>query len=119
FYEGTTLDGKILEQKVENARFENYGPGGRREQWSARYEGDINIDQEAEWTLACVADDGVRLSVAGKSLLPAESWSSHAATQYKSDVKLTAGWHPILIEFFQGGGEARLQLLAAKKGEAL
>jgi hypothetical protein len=119
FFEGTSLNGKVLEQKVENPRFDNYAPGGRREQWSVRYEGDLNLSEESEWTLACVADDGVRLAVQGKSLLPEQAWSAHGATQYKADLKFTAGWHPITIEFFQGSSESKLQFLAGRKGQPL
>jgi len=116
FFQGVTLSGRVLEQKVDNPRFANYAPGGLRENWSARYEGELNIAEEGEWTLACVADDGVRLTVEGKSLLPANSWSLHPATQFTGDLKLSAGWHATTIEFFQGSSESKLQFLAGKKG---
>ena len=119
FFEGTNLNGKLLEKKVSNPRFDNYAPANRREYWSCRYQGELNIAEEADWTLACIANDGVRLLLDGVSVLPQDSWSSHAATQFKTDLKLKAGWHPVIIEFFQGGGNAKLQLLAGKKGAAL
>lgn len=119
FYEGIQLDGKILEQKIVNPRFDNYAPANRREQWSCRYQGDLNLPETGEWTLACVADDGVRLVIDGRSVLPPDAWSAHAATQYKVDLKLTNGWRPITLEFFQGASESKLQFLAAKKGQPL
>ncbi|HWI55599.1 MAG TPA: PA14 domain-containing protein, partial [Bacillota bacterium] len=119
FFEGMDLKGRLLEQKVLNPRFDNYAPANRREQWSVRYEGEITISEAGDWTLGCLADDGVRLNLDGKSLLPPEAWAPHAATQYKADLKLTAGWHRVVLEFFQGGSESKLQLLAAKKGQAL
>jgi len=88
FFEGIELNGKTLEQKISDPGFDNYAPATRREDWSVRYEGDINIQKTADWTLACVSDDGVRLILDGKSVLPRESWSAHAATQYKADLKL-------------------------------
>ena len=39
FYEGIKVDGKILEQKIDQPRFDNYAPGNRREQWSCRGRG--------------------------------------------------------------------------------
>jgi hypothetical protein len=119
FLEGIDLNGKTLEQKIDNPRFDNYAPANRREQWSCRYEGDINIPDSGDWTLGCVSDDGVRLIIDGKSVLPPEAWSAHAATQYKADLKLPSGWHPVVIEFFQGSSESKLRFLAAKTGQAL
>ena len=119
FFEGIHLNGKILEQKIDNPRVENYAPANHREQWSCRYEGDINLPESGDWTLGCVADDGVRLLIDGRSVLPAEAWSAHPATPYQADLKLTSGWRPITVEFFQGSGEAKLQLLAARKGQPL
>jgi len=81
FFEGTTLEGRVLEQKVDNPRFDNYAPAHRREYWSARYEGEMQLPEPGDWTLACVADDGARLIVQGKSILPREAWSLHSATE--------------------------------------
>jgi hypothetical protein len=119
FFEGVDLAGKLLEQRIDAPRFDNYAPANRREQWSCRYEGDLRITEEGDWTLACVSDDGVRLFVDGKSVLPPGSWSAHPATQYRADLKLAAGWHPLVIEFFQGYSESKLQFLAARKGQGL
>jgi hypothetical protein len=119
FFEGIKLDGTVLERKVANPRFDNYAPGNRRENWSVRYEGEMHIKESADWTLACTTDDGVRLLLDGKSLLPENAWTPHAATQFKADLALQAGWHPVRIEFFQGSSESKLQFQAGKKGQAL
>ena len=119
FFEDVRLDGRLLEQKVVAPRLDNYAPAGRRENWSCRFEGEINIAEEGDWTFGCNADDGVRLLVDGKSLLPPNAWSAHAATQYQGDAKLTAGWHHIILEFFQVGSESKLQFLAGRKGQPL
>jgi len=119
FFEGIQLNGKVIERKIDNPRFDNYAPANRRDEWSCRYQGDINIPESGDWTLACVADDGVRLIIDDRSVLPADAWSAHPANQYRADLKLASGWRPITIEFFQGSGESKLQLLAAKKGQPL
>jgi hypothetical protein len=119
FFEGEELTGKLLEQKLDLPHVDNYAPADHREQWSCRYEGDLHISEEGDWTLACVADDGVRLFVDGKSVLPPESWSAHPATQYRAELKLTADWHPLVIEFFQASSESKLEFLAARKGREL
>jgi hypothetical protein len=119
FFEGVDLTGKVLEQMIDLPRFDNYAPANRHEQWSCRYEGDIQIAEDGDWTLACKSDDGVRLFLDGKSVLPPESWKPHPATQFQADLKLNAGWHPLVIEFFQGYGESKLQFLAGRKGQEL
>lgn len=119
FFDDLYLTGKLLERKLCNPRFDNYAPANRRDNWSARFEGEVNLPEEGEWTLACISDDGVRLLMDGTSVLPKESWSLHPATQYKADLKLKAGWHPVVIEFYQGSSESKLQFLAGKKGAPL
>ncbi|HEY5911604.1 MAG TPA: PA14 domain-containing protein [Verrucomicrobiae bacterium] len=119
FFDGATLNGRVLEQKVDNPRFDNYAPGGRGENWSARYEGEINVVDPGDWVLACVADDGVRLAVDGKSILPAGAWGLHAATEFKGELKLASGWHPVTIEFYQASSLSKLQFLAGKQGAPL
>ena len=119
FFEGIDLTGKTLEQKIVRPAFENYAPANHHDRWSCRYEGDLNIPDSGDWTLACIADDGVQLIVEGKSVLPSEAWSTHPATQYQADLNLSSGWHPVVIEFFQGVGESKLQFLAARTGRPL
>ena len=119
FFEGINLDGKTLEQKLDRPDFQNYAPANRRNEWSCRFEGDINIPESGGWTLGCVADDGVRLIIDGKSVLPSAAWSTHPATQYKADLEFHSGWHPLVIEFFQGWSDSKLQFLAARTGRSL
>ena len=114
-FEDVRLDGRMLEQRVASPNLNNYAPANRRENWSCRFEGEINIPEDGKWTLGCAADDGVRLLIDGTSLLPADSWSAHAVTQYKADLQLKAGWHRVIIEFFQAGSESKLQFLAGEK----
>jgi len=119
FFEGVNLNGKTLEQKIDRPAFENYAPANHPSQWSCRYEGDINIPYSDDWSLGCVADDGVRLILDGKSLLPPEAWSAHPAIQYRAHLKVPSGWHSLVIEFFQASGESKLQFLAARSGQPL
>ena len=119
FYEGTDLTGRVLEKKVDVPQFENYAPAKRHEQWSCRYEGEIDVWEAGMWTIACVADDGVRLTLDGASVLPPGAWSAHPATEYRADLDLHRGWHPITIEFFQGSSLSKLQLLIGKQSHPL
>lgn len=120
FFEGVDLRGQRLEQKIANPQFDNLVvAGNRREQWSARYEGDLRLPEAGDWTLACVVDDGVRLFIDGRSVLPADAWGPHSASQFSADLPLAAGWHGVVIEFYQGGAESKLRFLAARRGRPL
>lgn len=87
-------------------------PGLGRELWCVRWDGEIQLPQAGRWVFRCTADDGVRLRVAGRDLLPAEAWRDQAATPYEGAIELPAGWHPVSLDFFQGGGPCQLRFEA-------
>lgn len=75
-----------------------------REWWCARWDGEILLPSAGRWTFRCTADDGVRLRVANQDLLPAEAWRDQGATAYEGSLELPSGWHPVVLDYFQGGG---------------
>jgi len=119
FYEGTDLRGRVLEARIDLPRIDDTQPGGHHDQWSCRYEGDLRVPEAGTWTLACLVDDGVRLVVGGKSLLPADAWGLHSATEFQGTATLTNEWTPLTIEFFQASSQSKLRFLAARKGQPL
>ena len=94
-------------------------PGHGRANWSVRYTGELYIPDTGPWTVAAVADDGVRLQLDGRVLTPPEAWRQHPATEYRTNVTLTAGWHPIVLEMYQAAGESKLRLLLGREGRPL
>ncbi|HYE06222.1 MAG TPA: PA14 domain-containing protein [Planctomycetota bacterium] len=93
-----------------------HAPLGRASDWSARLSGEVLIDVEGDWTFAAVSDDGVRLSVAGQALLPPTAWVQQQPTDHRGVIRLTAGWHPLVVEHFQGSGPQTLHLRFAPLG---
>ena len=91
-------------------------PGVGQKGWCARWEGQVLLPEAGRWTFRCTANDGVRLRVAGAELLPPGSWRDQGATAYLGSLELPAGWQPITVEFYQGGGSSRL-LVEAGRGE--
>ena len=93
FFENIQLDGKVLERKVAIPRFDQFVPAGRREQWSARYEGDLNLPQAGNGrSPVCPMTACAFISRASRSCRR-KAWSPHPATPYKTDRTL-AGLAP-------------------------
>ncbi len=87
-------------------------PGLGHNGWCARWDGEVLLPAAGTWRFRCVVDDGVRLNVAGRELLPEASWQDQGATPYEGTIELPAGWHPINMTFYQGGGTSHLALSA-------
>jgi hypothetical protein len=120
FFAGKDLAGPPVLQKVDRPSFDNFEvPKLGRENWSARYQGEINIPEAGPWNFACQANDGVRLFLDGQNLLPAEAWAAQGAREHKASLTLTAGWHALNIEFFQASGRNELHFRLGKQGREL
>jgi len=72
--------------------------------FSVRWSGVIKISEAGTYSFSTESDDGSRLSINGKEVV--YNGCPHAMTKKSGTVELTAGEHPILIEYFQGGGGA-------------
>ncbi|MEM6805423.1 MAG: PQQ-dependent sugar dehydrogenase, partial [Bacteroidota bacterium] len=60
------------------------------------------------YTFALKADDGVRMWVDGQKII--DDWSVHPPQFALGSVFLSPGAHDIKVEYFQGGGNARVSL---------
>jgi hypothetical protein len=68
------------------------------------------------YAFAALADDGVRLWVDGKQLI--DAWKGQGPTWYEGSLPLEAGKrYDLKLEYFQGGGGARLQLAWTPPGQ--
>jgi hypothetical protein len=117
FFAGRELNGAPVLQKVDRPSFDNFEvPKVGRENWSARFQGELNVPESGAWNIVCRADDGVRLFLDGSSILPAGAWGVQSAKEHKAAVELAAGWHTISLEFFQASGPNLLQLRLGQPG---
>ena len=120
FYAGRALTGTPALTKVDVPRFDNFEvPKVGRENWCARYTGELQIPEAGKWEFAVTANDGVRLFVDDKSLLPGDAWADKGTREHKAKLELAAGWHPIRIEFFQTGGPNQLHVRLGKEGRGV
>ncbi|MDA1371573.1 MAG: tandem-95 repeat protein, partial [Proteobacteria bacterium] len=73
----------------------------------ARITTNILITQADTYTFRTFNDDGVYLSVNGQSIISDSGF--HPEQQFTGSIFLTPGVYPIVLFFFEGGGEASLE----------
>lgn len=81
---------------------------GREHDFVARCEGFLHVPVAGRHRFHLTSDDGSRLSVAGRMVV--ENDGVHAAEEREGEIELAAGVHPVVIDYFQGGGERVLAL---------
>jgi hypothetical protein len=73
-----------------------------------RWTGFLRVAKPGGYTFFCTSDDGKRLWIDDQLLI--DDWKNQAATEQKARVNLAAGHHTIKLEYFNGGGEATIEL---------
>jgi hypothetical protein len=83
--------------------------------FSARFNGKLRVTKPGLYRLIINADDGARITldgtVIGDGLVPNQT------NEIKVEVELTAGDHPIQIDYFQAGGGSALEFKWQPPGE--
>jgi hypothetical protein len=69
-----------------------------------RWSGGVIVKEAGKYLFFTESDDGSRLSVGGKVVV--NNGGLHGLEKKSGEIELVAGEHPIVIEYFQGGGEA-------------
>ncbi|MBR30258.1 MAG: hypothetical protein CMN77_03015 [Spirochaetaceae bacterium] len=82
-------------------------PSVPRENFSARWTGRLKIKTPGEYTFYTTSDDGVRLYINGQLII--DEWRGMAPTEHSGTVQLQSD-ADVLLEYFQGGGGASIQL---------
>ena len=83
--------------------------------FTIRWEGYVELPQDGEYTFTTNADDGVRLWINHDLLF--EDWTTHPPVENSGSQWLPGGVKiPIKLEYFEGGGEAVIQLLWSGPG---
>jgi len=108
-FAGVGVEGEILKTGPAAVTIAEALPVNRPENWSARWQGEIKIEQEGDYEFIAASDDGVRVRVAAQDLFPG-AWITQATTEYRGRVHLAAGWQSITVDYFQGAAIAALQL---------
>ena len=78
--------------------------GVPKDQFSVRWTTTFAADDSGEYAFTAYTDDGIRVLVNGERVI--DSWRDQATTRYTATVKLGAGEHTVVVEFYENGGEA-------------
>ncbi|PXX96184.1 hypothetical protein DF185_20610 [Marinifilum breve] len=78
------------------------------DQYSIRYSGNFVIPETGNYTFYTRSDDGVRLYIDGTRVI--NNWTDHGPTVDNSTRNLTKGQHSIVLEFYENGGGAVVEL---------
>jgi hypothetical protein len=107
-------------ERIDAAVDFDWGEGGPieeigRDQFSARWTGEVEAPTTGTYAFHTVTDDGVRLWVNGELLI--DQWEPQGATEHSGSVALHADtWRPIRMEYFERSGGAVARLLWTPPG---
>lgn len=83
-------------------------PAKRKNHFALRFEGTIQLPQDGEYLFLIGSDDGSRLLIDDKVIVVTDG--IHPFEQKRKKVKMTAGTHSVVVEYFENAGEEALQV---------
>lgn len=102
--------------RVDKAiNFPDPGTGGDFHQtklvynFAVRWTGVVRVEKAGDYTFFTQSDDGARLTIGNKVIV--ENDGPHPLSEKSGRISLTAGDHPVKLEFAQGGGGSAVVLL--------
>ena len=92
-------------------------PGGPPDNFSIRWSGSLYVHEQGVYTLSVLADDGARLFLDGRNVL--ERWPTFGfRTPITTSIELAKGFHPLVLEYHEGGGVCGISLAWKPPGAA-
>lgn len=112
YFSNMTLSGTPVLSRNETAVNYDWAAGSPHasvpnDNFSARWTTSPTLEA-GTYRFTVVADDGVRLKVDGQTVI--DKWINQGPTTYTADVVVTAGAHPVQMEYFENGGGAVAKL---------
>ena len=89
---------------------------GRPNEYGLRFTSFLNILKEGEYEFWLGSDDGSRLIIDDTVVADCDGVHPHQTVQGRK--QLGVGFHEVVVEYFQGGGEATLEVQIAGQGLA-
>lgn len=80
----------------------------RNEDFALKFAAVLRVPKAGKYTIYATSDDGSRVYIDSK--LVVDNDGEHAATEKQGEVELSEGDHPIIVTYFQGGGESELKV---------
>ncbi|MFC1635368.1 PA14 domain-containing protein [Planctomycetota bacterium] len=114
YFKGMNFETFVLTRTDPQIDFDWGDPGGPDpavgdDQFSIRWNGEVEAAFTETYTFYTRSDDGVRLWIDGELII--ENWTNHAATEDKAEFDLVAGnTHSLQMEYYEDGSGAVAQL---------
>ena len=112
YYDGTKLAGPVVASQCVGSVDYNFSgsappaaPSVGANNYSIRFT-QVAALGAGPYLFSATSDDGVRVKVDGEYVI--NDWTSHPATTFSGGATLTAGEHTIVVEYYQGGGSAKI-----------
>ena len=122
YFNGTAFNELVFTRRDPNIDF-NFGAVGVDDprlgtiDYSIRWTGEVSVPQDGDYTFFAQADDGVVVIVDGDTLIDFFVLADQHPDEMSGVKTLTAGFHPITVEYFQGPPSgARVKLLIEGPG---
>lgn len=110
YYPNKELNGQPLRRLDAGVNNQPPPQGIGKDNWSARWTGQVQANHSGEFTFYTLSDDGVRLWVKGQKLF--DDWMVHGTTENRGTIQLEAGKkYEIVLEYFQGENGLDYRLL--------
>lgn len=121
YFSNRTLSGSPVASRTDNTVVFDWGnnnpaPGVAADDYSIRWEGQVQAIENGTYQFQTISDDGVRLWVNGQ--LVVDNWSDHGPTANTSgNISLTAGQRVATkMEYYEATGGATAKLLWKRPG---
>ena len=83
-------------------------PGGRGDSYALVLRASIEVPQAGEYRFFTASDDGSRLYVGGRQIV--DNDGQHGVVEKSGAVALPAGWHEIVVTYYDNGGADALRV---------
>ncbi|MFA6534087.1 MAG: PA14 domain-containing protein [Patescibacteria group bacterium] len=124
YYSGKDLTNRAFERLDGQVNFDwasgSPGSGLGSDNFSVRWEGQVNVNSDSTVTFFVQSDDGARLYLDGSLVI--DSWQNYQPKVngwHQGSVYLTSGSHDIKLEYFEVTGGAYVKLCWNKQGELI
>ncbi len=112
YYEGWWTALPDFDKLVPKARGTTEGidlaAAKRKNGYGLRFRGTLEVDRDGPYSFVLSSDDGSRLAIDGKVVVDHDG--IHPNSEKRGRVRLTKGKHPVVLDYFDGGGEALLDV---------
>ncbi|GIK56837.1 MAG: SH3 domain-containing protein [Chloroflexi bacterium] len=112
YFNNRNLSGSPVFSRFEDRIFHDWGQGSPNpvvnvDDFSARWNGAITLNQGGVWRFVATTDDGMRVFINNSPII--DVWYDSQVHTVTTDIYLAAGSYPVRVEYYEAGGGAIAQ----------